>query len=340
MKKATLLLFLVLSVSFGFGQTSLSAGDVAITGANAGIPGDGTDQFSFVLLTDVVSGTEINFTDGSWLAAGGFRNYDAIDGSIAEGIVTWTAPIGGLSCGTEIIITDTGTNTWSVTPISAGAAEEVDDIGFDLSSDGDQIFAFQGTTLNPTFLFALHFATNTSWTYALDTNSSALPSGLTDGVNALTRNLDNIVYKYNVTGNKSSILAAIVDPAEWIASNTSFQTLGLPTGASFTCSTTILEEGDIAITGVNTDNPDEFSFVLLTDVVAGTEVNFTDCGWLVAGQFKDYNFTDPSGSTIAEGVLKWTATNDLNCGTEIIIGETSAGSNTYIHLYLEEQPKE
>ena len=34
---------------------------------------------------------------------------------------------------------------------------------------------------------------------------------------------------------------------------------------SFGFGQTVLTEGDIAITGVNSDNPDQFSFVLLTD---------------------------------------------------------------------------
>src|SRR5690606_12214339 len=73
---------------------------------------------------------------------------------------------------------------------------------------------------------------------------------------------------------------------------------------------TTLVEGDIAITGVNSDNPDQFSFVLLTDILDGTEIHFTDHGWLSVGGFRN-----PSG----EGVLTWTADSDLTCGSEIIV---------------------
>jgi hypothetical protein len=41
---------------------------------------------------------------------------------------------------------------------------------------------------------------------------------------------------------------------------------------------TTLEAGDLAIIGFNGDNPDQFSFVLLVDVTANTEITFTDSG--------------------------------------------------------------
>jgi len=65
---------------------------------------------------------------------------------------------------------------------------------------------------------------------------------------------------------------------------------------------TTLSPGDVAITGFNSDYPDQFSFVLLTDVVATTEVNFTDNGL----QTIDYNSTD-------EGIITWTT--DADCFT-------------------------
>ncbi|WP_298531517.1 T9SS type A sorting domain-containing protein [uncultured Algibacter sp.] len=327
MKKTTLLLLLLLTFSFGFGQTILSAGDIAITGINAETqtPSDTTDEFSFILLTDIDSGTEIHFTDCGWTSSGAFRNLNIGTGTIGEGAITWTAP-SALDCGTEIIIEETGANTYTA---SIGTVAVLD-LGFDLLRNGDQLFAFQGTTVAPTFIFGVHFATNTGWTDATNTRFSAVPSGLTDGVNAVFRNRDNIVYRYNVTGNAPSILAALADSGNWLGSNSVFQTLGLPSGLSFTCdATTILGAGDVAITGVNSDDPDEFSFVLLTDVVSGTEINFTDCGWQSAGNFRNFAFNNTNGNQIGEGFLKWIAPGDVNCGEEIIIGETFAGSNVY-----------
>ena len=39
-----------------------------------------------------------------------------------------------------------------------------------------------------------------------------------------------------------------------------------------------LEAGDLAIIGFNGDNPDQFTFVLLVDVTANSEITFTGSG--------------------------------------------------------------
>ncbi len=72
---------------------------------------------------------------------------------------------------------------------------------------------------------------------------------------------------------------------------------------------TILQVGDIGITGYDGDNPDAFSFVLLVDVVANTEISFTDNGWKASGSFRT-----------TEQVLTWTApTGGLMAGTVVVI---------------------
>ena len=50
-------------------QTTLVAGDLAIIGFN----GDNPDQFAFVLLVDIESGTEITFTDSGVKSDDTFR---------------------------------------------------------------------------------------------------------------------------------------------------------------------------------------------------------------------------------------------------------------------------
>jgi uncharacterized protein (UPF0333 family) len=87
------------------GQTSLGAGDIAITGYNQhshNVNGNGTyknGQFSFVLLVDIASGTEIKFTDRGW------RGSAFVSGSNNnEGVLTWTST-GAMSGGSQIVIT-------------------------------------------------------------------------------------------------------------------------------------------------------------------------------------------------------------------------------------------
>ena len=69
---------------------------------------------------------------------------------------------------------------------------------------------------------------------------------------------------------------------------------------------TSLTAGDIAITGFNFDNPDELTFVALVDIEAGTEISFTDNGWLSSGGFRSN-----------EGTFTWSAPEDISAGESI-----------------------
>ena len=82
-------------------------------------------------------------------------------------------------------------------------------------------------------------------------------------------------------------------------------------------SQTTLTPGQLAITGFNYDDPDQFSFVLLTNTTTGTVINFTDNGWLAAGSFRS-----------GEGTCTWTSTSNLTCGTEVTITATVASTGT------------
>ena len=75
---------------------------------------------------------------------------------------------------------------------------------------------------------------------------------------------------------------------------------------------TTLTPGDIAIIGFNFDNPDEFAFVSLVDLEIGTEIKFTDNGWLSAGGFR-----------ANEGTFTWTADQAYSAGT--VINPTASG---------------
>ena len=72
---------------------SQSVGDIAFIALNA----DGQDDFAFVTLTEISSGTVIYFTDNEWTGSA-FNNTN-------EGTVTWTATT-TLNAGTVVVITD------------------------------------------------------------------------------------------------------------------------------------------------------------------------------------------------------------------------------------------
>jgi hypothetical protein len=82
-------------------------------------------------------------------------------------------------------------------------------------------------------------------------------------------------------------------------------------------SQTTLVAGDIAFTGYvasyNAPTPDEFSFVLLKNITAGTVINFTDNGWLSTNAFRS-----------GEQTITWTSNAALLAGREIRIAGTTA----------------
>ncbi|HPE15498.1 MAG TPA: IPT/TIG domain-containing protein [Oscillospiraceae bacterium] len=79
---------------------------------------------------------------------------------------------------------------------------------------------------------------------------------------------------------------------------------------------TSLGAGDIAFVGINSDGDDDFSFVLLKDIAAGTSVYITGKGWNDGAGF--YSIT-------GDGVWQWSSTSDLSAGTVVHIKTTNNG---------------
>jgi predicted extracellular nuclease len=182
--------------------TALTVGDLTLIGFSSDTAGK---SFAFVLLRDIEAGTQISFTDHGWRANGGFR--------ANEGVVSYTAPAGGASAGTVITV--------------AGLTGQLNP-----NVDGDQFIAFQGTVANPSPLFALDFADSND-AYAADatnSNTSAVPTGLTFGVTALAFGADNGAYTGPTTGSRAELLSAIATASNWTLNDTAPQ----PYAASFT----------------------------------------------------------------------------------------------------------
>lgn len=259
LKSLSFLIAFLSVVSFGFGQTILSAGDIAITGFNS----DDPDEFSFVLLTDITNTTTINFTDNGWFSSGSFRNN--------EGTVTWTAD-SDIACGTEIVVT--GGASFSA---STGTALETN-AGFSLSINGDQILAYQGTDALPTFIYAVHFD-GTGWsTDATNPNTSAIPAGLTNGTNAVAINeTDNGTYDCNTTSDFSAVLTAVSNNTNWTPSGTAL-TLGDCYYSCDTCS-----GGTVTWNGTWSGTPSSTTQVIIANdydtSIGGVElqVSFSAC---------------------------------------------------------------
>ncbi|WP_346881927.1 T9SS type A sorting domain-containing protein [uncultured Algibacter sp.] len=324
MKKTILIILFALSFNTSFAQTTLVAGDIAITGHIMA-----QSEFSFVFLRDITTGTVINFTDRGWLSAGGFRNEAAV-----EGTLTWTADT-DLPCGTEIIITGN-------TPFSAtqGTVTESDVFQLEgetgpMNRDGDQILAYQGTDAAPIFIYALDFNGNTNnWNgNATNSNNSAIPAGLTNNANAVSV-ISRINGKYDcrISYVPADILAAVSTRSNWFTNDitdvTSNNFIELGLLCNYSCAPpVILSTGDLVITGYNTEDTevDEFTFVVLTDIAEGTIIGFTDKGWdSTTGAYRSGN---------AEGFLQWKVPpGGVPCGSEVRIFAAAPGSGIKDYL--------
>jgi len=181
----------------------LAKGAIAIIGTNSDYP----DDFAFVVLTDLLAGTEIRFTDSGWLNTNAFR--------ANEGAVKYLAP-NAISSGTLI--------TYLTNP---NFTDDDDSIvgtsGFQLSTSGDQILAFQGASSSPSFIHAINFESSAIWqSDATSPNTSALPYGLTNSINAVALlEFDNMMYNDVISfSSPSEALLSICDYTNWIGDDT------------------------------------------------------------------------------------------------------------------------
>lgn len=188
-------------------QTTLVPGDVAFSGYSS----SGTDEFSFVLLRGVTAGTTISFTDRGWLAVGGFRS--------GEGAFELTLDA-DYPCGSEFRAV---MSPLEVRDDSGAVAGMTIGGGLQLSTSGDQLFAYQGVapTAGDESGFLAGLQMNGGWDAdATSTNTSTRPSSLSEGVHALALapEMNNARYDCGLVSADPAVLAAAVhDPAGWLA---------------------------------------------------------------------------------------------------------------------------
>lgn len=216
---------LLLSFFIANSQTTLAPGDIVIIG----LSGDGK-SFRFVPLVDLAANTQILFTDSGWNTTSFRAN---------EGAVRYTTPAGGVLAGANIEYTTLG-GVWS----DAGDAN-VGTNPLGLSTGGDQVLAFQGTTASPNFIFAVQ-SNSLNWQAgATNSNTSALPPGLIDGVHAVSfgsgtgssDEFDNIWYNgVNTNDCPADILASVANEANWTGNNSSYAPVTFPFVLPASCS--------------------------------------------------------------------------------------------------------
>jgi hypothetical protein len=122
----------------------LSPGAIAFVGFNA----DGNDDLAFVALAPIAANDVIRFTDNAW---NGSLVADGGEFSAAEGVVTWTAPAGGVVAGTVVSL-----NNLSSSTRSASVGTVVGSSGsLDLNADNETVYAYQGAALIPSGFLAV-----------------------------------------------------------------------------------------------------------------------------------------------------------------------------------------
>lgn len=265
-------------------------GSIAIVsyGTDSGTNGK---YFSFVLLDPTLRGQTITFTDNGWLAAGGFR--------AGEGIQSFTVPA------------DAPIGTVYTIAYAGGSS-------FDVSSAGDAIIAYVGLAASPTLLFAVQVAGSTAaWAAdATTSNTSAVPTGLTDGDTALAFATDNGRYNGPLTGSVQDVLAAIANESNWIGANNQPDDYVWPAATSFTVSNTIV--------GGATPGDDTLSGTFANDTIDGLDGNDV----LNGGDGDD----TLSGGLLNDVLIGGSGTNTLagNSGNDIFV--ISSATDTVIEL--------
>lgn len=198
-------------------HAALVAGDISIIGFRS----DATDSVAFVVWTTVNAGESIYFTDSGYFSDGTLRD--------SEDRMTWTAPAGGITTGTVIVIDSSDAQPNGIANLGTVTGRLNG-----LSASGDQVFvgasAFPGAgdTTAPgssyagTLLFGLDFAGTAGWaTTATNTNTSALPAVLNSlGLNIGFADIDNAQYTGPRTGlTTAEYRNAIVNTSNWTSND-------------------------------------------------------------------------------------------------------------------------
>jgi hypothetical protein len=199
--------------------TTLTAGDIAFTG----IQTDDPDTFSFVLLKDVVDGTQIRFTDNRWSNSGTLAsNENTLSLVFANNGAGWAA-------GTHFVNTNGGAAPAFRVVGTQTAAGLVSGSISGLATSGDSLLAYQGVTAPTDGNSAAWIAgINTrNWSTGTTNNESELPTALTLGVNAIAlsrtaTDVDNGAFiAPSFVGSVDEIRSVLNEVSNWTTSNTS-----------------------------------------------------------------------------------------------------------------------
>lgn len=164
------------------------------------------DEIALLSLVDILPGTLIHFTDAKYTNApipqcsGGFE---------------WEAPAAGLTAGTVLSIQT------SALVCSHGT---VSGSGFGLSSNGDQVLVYTGSSNSASHITALSANAWVLTNSSCSGSNSQLPAGLSDGISSINLSTApanvsgltvNAYYNGPMQGTNAQLRSWILDPANW-----------------------------------------------------------------------------------------------------------------------------
>jgi len=330
--RGILLCLFLIYIYTGYCQTTLSAGDIAITSFNS----DTTDEISFILLKDITSGTEIYFTENGWDDDNDGSGVSPTWGNTSEGTLKWTST-STMTAGTQVqVITPKLNATLDVsegTIVKYGTWSPV--------TTSDSIIIYQGTN-KPTdgsevtqFIWAFNTGSNDWTSNASSTSTTGIPTGLTDGSNAISFNgvtsADNLQYNCAITSlsSISSLRTSLVTELNYSTSSSN------PDYKAPNCFTTIWD-GSTDTNWSDSDNWNEGIPTYAFNVIIPNESNDPTYNNSDVTHFNNLTI-DASAKLILNSGSAMTINGNLivngelvvNSGTSLIIKGTSTGNISY-----------
>ncbi len=276
---------------------------VAVTGTNH----SGTDGFSFVALDDITAGTQVYFTD-----------YDYSNATLAfsapsqQGVMLWTAPVGGVTRGQVIVATETAMNVFTTTCDSGTCGTMTLVAGtFALATDGEAFYAYTDSDSDPTngvteisSVLYTGLSASPGGNISADRNPNSVYTGaiVVDGFPNVSANRT----EYDPTKRNVNVDQAVFqNTTNWVHAQASatldttpFANIIITTGSadpsvSVTVSpATVVEDSGTAIT---------YTFTLSAAATASTTINFTVGG--TATFPSDYSVSGTASFTATSGSI-------------------------------------
>ena len=294
--KATLISLLVF---FGFHSVAqtLQPGDVVVVGFNAS-----TKEFALLATVDLPIGTSFSVTDNGWSPTTGLTT--------SEGVVTYT----GHAIWSAGVVKTVRATDYTNSAASSDFYHPSDN--FNISTAGDQLLIYQGAATSPTFIYGLNYNAKAWANTASNTNTSALPSGLINGLTAVSL-INKPQYKYAQVIDVSDRARLLTDIGNYNSWNSGASSVFYNGTANsdlalynfFTGPATRLNAGDVAIIACNDISEDEVVMVTLVPIGGGTQIKITDRGWNSTSGFYQNEgtvvYTAPNTGLIAGSIIRF-----------------------------------